>query len=115
MLNKHNVEFICQSYDKVIPKESDFVYLDPPYANTTGMYYGTIDYNKFWDWIRNLKCDYLLSFDGKTSNRGDNTYDVPKDIYSKHEYLCSGNSGFRRMNRTSNNTIVYESLYVKME
>ena len=43
------------------------------------------DYEKFWDWLRKCSGNYLLSFDGKTNNRGDSTYDVPKDIYSEHK------------------------------
>ena len=113
VLNKYNVEFVHQEYSKIQTKENDFIYLDPPYANTKGMYYGCIDYEKFWNWLRKCSGNYLLSFDGKTNNRGDSTYDVPKDIYSEHKYICSGNSGFRRLNGTSNNTIVYESLYLK--
>lgn len=112
-LNDNNVIFVNQSYENIISNSNDFMYLDPPYANIKGMYYGCIDYEKFWEWIRKNCKRYVLSFDGKTNNRGDSTYDVPKDIYSKHEYICNGNSGFRRLNGTSNNTIVYESLYIK--
>lgn len=112
VLNKYNVQFIHRSYNEIVTTENDFIYLDPPYANTKGMYYGTIDYNELWDWIRGQKCNYMLSFDGKTSSI-DITYDVPKDIYSKHEYLYSGNSSFRRVIGTSSNEYVSESLYIK--
>ena len=112
VLNKYNVEFICQDYFNVTTQLNDFLYLDPPYANTKGMYYGTIDYNRFWDWLRNQKCSYALSFDG-LSGQSDNTYEVPKDIYDRHEYLLSGNSSFKRIVGKSNKSIVYESLYVK--
>lgn len=40
MLNKHNVQFICQSYNKINPDQNDFVYFDPPYAHVKGMYFG---------------------------------------------------------------------------
>lgn len=112
ILNEFNVEFIHRSYEEIQTNENDFVYLDPPYANTKGMYYGTIDYDNLWDWIRNQKCDYMLSFDGKTTSI-DITYDVPNDIYSKHEYLYSGNSSFRRVIGTSNSEYVSESLYIR--
>ena len=72
LLNKNKVEFMACSYDEIKPKEDDFVYLDPPYANTKGMYYGTIDYDKLWDWLINLPCKYALSFDG-ISGEEDNT------------------------------------------
>ena len=111
VLNKSNVQFIHRSYNEIITTKNDFIYLDPPYANTKGMYYGTIDYNELWNWIRNQKCNYMLSFDGKTSSL-DITYNVPKDIYNKHEYLYSGNSSFRRVIGTSNSEYVSESLYI---
>lgn len=112
VLNKFNVQFMHRSYDEITTTENDFIYLDPPYANTKGMYYGTIDYDELWNWIRNQNCDYMLSFDGKTSSL-DITYNVPKDIYSKHEYLYNGNSSFRRVIGTSNSEYVSESLYMK--
>ena len=112
LLNKNKVEFMACSYDEIKPKEDDFVYLDPPYANTKGMYYGTIDYDKLWDWLRNLPCKYALSFDG-ISGEEDNTWNVPQDVYSRHEYLLNGNSSFKRTIGKSNDSIVYESLYLK--
>lgn len=111
VLNEHEVEFIHKEYNEIQANEEDFIYLDPPYANTKGMYYGTIDYNKLWDWIRNQPCKYMLSFDGKTSSR-DETYEVPNDIYSTHEYLYSGNSSFSRTIGKSSNEYVEESLYI---
>ena len=79
------VEFISCGYDEINPKTNDFVYLDPPYANTKGMYYGAIDYSKLWNWMRDLPCKYLLSFDG-ISGQDDNTFDVPK----RTRVLCGG-------------------------
>lgn len=112
LLNTYKVEFRCCSYEDIVPEKNDFVYLDPPYFNTKGMYYGTLDFDVFWNYLRGLSCQYVLSFDGK-SGEVDNTYEVPKDCYSKHEYLCSGNSSFRRLLGKSKNSIVYESVYVK--
>lgn len=111
-LNRYGVEFVPMSYEKIQPSKNDFLYLDPPYANTKGMYYGTIDYQIFWDWLRGLPCGYALSFDG-ISGKDDNTYNVPKDIYTQHKYILSGNSSFKRTIGKSNNSVVYESLYVR--
>lgn len=112
VLNKYNVEFIGQDYQNVTTKPNDYMYLDPPYANTKGMYYGALDYIKFWEWLRKQNSDYVLSFDG-ISGEIDSTYAVPKDIYNKHEYLLNGNSSFKRTIGKSNDSIVYESLYIK--
>ena len=112
VLNKNNVEFINQEYNNILTKENDFIYLDPPYANTKGMYYGTIDYNILWNWLEQQSCKYILSFNGKTNNY-DMTQNIPTNIYSKHIYLNSGNSSFRRVIGKSKNTIVKESLYIK--
>ena len=112
LLKQNDVKFISCSYEDIKPIENDYMYLDPPYANTKGMYYGTIDYEKFWDYLRQLPCRYALSFDGKSGDI-DNTWNVPKDIYTTHEYLLSGNSSFKRTIGKSNDSIVYESLYVK--
>lgn len=112
ILNKFDVLFLHMNYNEIETTENDFIYLDPPYANTKGMYYGAIDYDGLWDWLRNQQCDYMLSFDGKISSI-DITYDVPKDVYNTHEYLYSGNSSFRRVIGTSNKEYVSESLYIK--
>lgn len=112
LLKKNNVKFICCSYEDIFPTEKDFLYLDPPYANTKGMYYGTIELEKFWNYLRQLPCKYALSFDGK-SGEINNTWEVPKDIYAKHEYLLNGNSSFKRTIGKSNDSMVYESLYIK--
>ena len=111
-LNKNNVKFINQEYNNIVTNKNDFVYLDPPYANTKGMYYGTIDYNILWNWLKQQSCKYILSFDGKTNN-DDMTQNIPTNIYSKHIYLNNGNSSFRRVIGKSKNTIVKESLYIK--
>ena len=113
ILNEYSVEFIHQEYNVIQTTENDFMYLDPPYANTKGMYYGVIDYNELWNWLRNQHCIYMLSFDGRTTSR-DDTYDVPKDLYSNHEYLYSGNSSFSRTIGKSNSEYVEESLYIKL-
>lgn len=115
LLNKHNVKFIHRSYEEVKPSINDFVYLDPPYANTKGMYFGAIDYDKLWDWLRFSFFDFLLSFDGTVESNSEGkqnlVHPVPTDLYQAHELLNSGNSSFRRVIGKSKDSIVYESLY----
>ena len=99
------------SWKEIMKYLNDFIYLDPPYANTKGMYYGTIDYDEFFNYLRNLTCSYAFSFDG-IAGKENNTFDVPKDVYTNHEYLYNGNSSFRRTIGKSNNVDVLESLYI---
>ena len=112
LLNKYDVEFVNKSFEEIIPEKEDFLYLDPPYYNTKGMYYGVINYDLFFEYLRSLKCDYIFSFDGISGN-DNKIFNVPKDIYNTHKLIYSGNSSFKRTIGKSNNSIVYESLYIK--
>lgn len=114
VLNKHDVHFVHRSYAEVKPSENDLVYLDPPYFNTKGMYFGTIDFDKYFSWLRSVKCKWMMSFDG-IRGETDQTYAVPKDIYLKHEYLDSGNSSFERYLGKGRTEKVFESLYLNFE
>lgn len=113
VINENTVSFQCHSYEDIKPEENDFVYLDPPYANTnSSMYNGGFDNNSFFEWLRELKCGWILSYDGKSGN-DDNTFNVPKDLYDEHLYIKSGNSSFKRIKKSDTNAVVYESLYIK--
>ena len=111
VLNKNNVKFVHRSYIDLISKEGDFIYLDPPYIGTKGMYYGTIDYDELWKWLKESDSGYILSFVG-TSGKEDGTYEVPSDLYTTHEYIYSGSSSFKRL-KTQTTEYVEESLYIK--
>lgn len=113
LLRKFDVEFRHCSYQVIQSAENDFVYLDPPYAATKGIYYGKIDYPAFFEWIAGQKGNYVLSFDGCCKDK-DYTYQVPQELYNAHHYIRSGNSSFRRVTGNSRDSIVYESLYVKV-
>ena len=113
VLVANKVEFVCQDYRKVSPDKGDFMYLDPPYAGTKGMYHGGIDLDAFWKYLRGVKCSYALSFDGKIDGGSDFTHPVPEDLYTKHEYLSNGNSSFRRVVGNNRHADILESLYTK--
>lgn len=114
LLRKNDVNFECCSYENIKPSIEDYLYLDPPYACTTGMYFGGFDNKKFFEWLRNINCGWILSYDG-ISGEIDSTYDVPNDIYDEHVYIKSGNSSFKRVIGKDKHAIVYESLYIKNE
>lgn len=114
LLNEHDVKFECHSYNEVIPNEYDFVYLDPPYANTKGMYFGGFNNQELFEWLKDIKSKWVMSYDG-ISGKIDNTFEVPKRLYDEHVYIKSGNSSFKRVIGKSNDSIVYESLYLKLK
>ena len=112
VFNKNNVEIKMLTYRWIKPTENDFVYLDPPYANTKGMYTSEFNNDLFFKWVKTLPCKWALSYDGKSGNE-DNTFDIPKELYDEHVYLKSGNSSFKRLKKVDKDAMVYESLYIK--
>lgn len=114
LLNKNNVEFRHCSYIEIEPQENDFIYMDPPYANTKGMYFDKFDNQEFFVWMKMIPCGYVFSYDGKSGNEN-HTYDVPTDLYNEHVYIKSGNSSFKRIKEVAKDAIVYESLYLKVK
>ena len=112
LLFTNDVTFINCSYECITPSDNDFMYLDPPYAGTKGMYFGGFNNNKLFEWLRIVKCKWVMSYDG-ISGKIDNTYNVPEDLYNEHIYIKSGNSSFKRVIGKSKDSIVYESLYLK--
>lgn len=113
LMESNNVSFLNCSYKDICPEKEDFVYVDPPYQNTKGIYHKEFDTEEFFDWIRNLPCSYALSYDGMAGG-DDFTVDVPDDLYDEHYYIESGNSSFRRLFRGKSDVKVAESLYVKL-
>jgi len=112
LLFTNDVTFINCSYEYITPSDNDFMYLDPPYAGTKGMYFGGFDNNKLFEWLKIVECKWVMSYDG-ISGKIDNTYNVPEDLYDEHIYIKSGNSSFKRVIGKSKDSIVYESLYLK--
>ena len=111
MLNMNNVEFKCCSFDEIIPSKNDLLYLDPPYANTKGMYFGGFDNSKLFEYLGNVKCNWMMSYGGIAGDENLIT-DVPKELYKRHELLKSGNSSFRRIIGNNLHCDVMESLYL---
>lgn len=109
LLNAHNVEIIHSDYRKITSRKEDVVYLDPPYTGSKGMYYGTIDYTEFFDWITSKnEGSIFLSFDGYIEKFKETI--VPQNIFNKRIEIENGNSSFRRQ-KMSENGIVKEFLF----
>lgn len=114
LLNKYNVQFIYQSFEKINPTKNDLIYLDPPYANTKGMYFGGFDNTVLFAFLGGLECDWLLSYDGVAGS--DNLIaNVPESLYKKHLLIESGNSSFRRVIGKDKHCNIKESLYLNYE
>lgn len=108
-------KFLALDYKRATcyARKGDFIYLDPPYFNTGERYFGSIDYDKFIEYIADLnerKINFALSYDGE---RGSKSYivKIPQKLYKRHVLLHSGNSTF---NKVQNKKVesVYESLYL---
>lgn len=108
-LVEKNVIFNYENYVNIISEPEDFMYFDPPYSKSDSMYYGKIDLNEFFTYLSNLKCKWILSFDG-FQNDISNIYNIPKDLYKKHILIESGNSSFSKLK--GNNVSVKESIYL---
>lgn len=112
LLNSNNVLFKHCSFNEYNKTSvEDFFYLDPPYASSKGMYFGNFDTDGFFNWINKNEFTYILSYDGKIQDGYDFTKSIPIN-YKTHEYLKSGNSSFRRVTGNSNDSVIYESIYM---
>ncbi len=108
------IRFLCGDYRETTKTatKNDIIYLDPPYENTRGRYYGTIDYEEFYTYLEGLNkkgIRYVLSFDGMRGNKEYQT-GIPKELYVHKIMLASGNSSFKKVMDKSREP-VYEALY----
>lgn len=87
------VSFISEDYSRFSDvSEKDVMYLDPPYARTSTQYYGNIDTDCLFNFIKNLKCRWLLSYDGLID--GEKDINIPiayKNIYFSKNTLSAFN------------------------
>ena len=70
LLVKYNVQFYSKSYNEVLNEapENSVIYIDPPYYESFGMYYGEFDFNEFNTNINKYADKYrkvIISFDNK--------------------------------------------------
>jgi len=107
LFNKKNVNFYISDYKDILYK--DFCYLDPPYENINSMYFSNFNNLEFITWLNKLNCKWLLSYNGKIN---DNLIKHNPPKYKTHKFLKSGNSSFRRVIGNTNDSIIYESIYM---
>lgn len=119
LVNKYDVMFVKCSYDIIEPvSNEDFIYCDPPYNKSNGMYFKDgFEQNDFFEFLSNLKCGYAFSYDGQIENKdgeiiGDNTVNVDNVLFNEHIYINSGKSSFRKI-KSQQSINVKESLYIK--
>lgn len=82
-----DVELRCEPYDAIAGEvqEGDYCFFDPPYIDGTWYHDHDMDYDKFYDFLRNLPCDYSITLNGDRD-----IYPIPKDCYTDHEYIYYG-------------------------
>lgn len=108
-LASKDVRFSVRDYRAVVAQRGDLLYLDPPYLTEHDEYYfGMIDFDEFFGWLRQQQGDHLLSLNG-FSGDDDRRLKVPTELYDDHRLL---DIGFDRLNRRTPR-LVTESLYIK--
>lgn len=111
-LGRVPVRFAVRDYREVSTAPGDLLYLDPPYLNEDGQYYGgMIDFPEFFGWLRGQRGDHLLSLNGFLGDE-DRTVAVPGDLYDEHLLLDNGVSPFDRLNGEAALPLA-DSLYIK--
>ena len=113
-----NADFKTCDYQNILDfvKEGDFVYMDPPYANSHNRYINNLEIGRFMKFLHSLNSrnvKWALSFDGMRG-RQDLSYDIPRDLYVYKTLLPSGNSAVQKVLNASVEP-VRESLYLNYD
>lgn len=112
------VTFKSQDYRQTVAEaeKGDFIYFDPPYANSHNRYVKDLDLNLFLETLEQLNAKGVLwavSFDG---SRGESYYkaEFPKELYKRKIFLSNGNSSLNNI-LNSKKEEVLESLYLNFD
>lgn len=103
-----NINFVTQSYENTRPRNSDVVYLDPPYTNNSSLYHGNIDHKVFTNWLSGLNCSWFLNLNGINSTDNEEELSV---LFDGKVLLNSGKSSYSRLKGDS--IMVKEYFYYK--
>ncbi|MCY3709917.1 MAG: Dam family site-specific DNA-(adenine-N6)-methyltransferase [Caldilineaceae bacterium] len=109
------VNFVCQDYEETLSgaQEGDFVYFDPPYANSNMRYTRNLELGRFFRQLLSLNrrgVKWILSFDGQRGDV-DLSHPVPEHLYRRKLAIPNGHSA---IGKVLNGPLeqVHESLYL---
>ena len=111
---EYNIQLEEKSFEWILDvvTKNDFVFMDPPYKNSGGMY-GNIasieELENMLDKLNNIGCKWMLTFDGKI-NEHDTSHSFNPKLYKKHEYFKSTESKWSVLSKNGNRQIK-ESYY----
>jgi DNA adenine methylase len=105
-----DVRFEVRDYREVTSGAGDLLYLDPPYHNSA-RYYGRVDFNNLFAWLRSQRGNYLLSLDG-FAGQEDRTLAVPGDLYDEQMQIEIVDNPFHRLGEEARMP-VSDSLYIR--
>lgn len=110
-----NTHFFNLDFQEFLEETSknDFVYLDPPYANSSNRYIKNLDVDELFnvlDRLNSKDVKWALSFDGSRGNN-DMRYSFPKELYKTSISINTGSSKVSQV-LNSEKVDVLETLYV---
>lgn len=103
LLKNNNVEIIKKSYLD-FDSFNHFMFIDPPYKNTKGLYKNSFDDQAFFNWLDNDVDHFILTYDKSVYN---------KFNYKKYIEMEPKISSFRNNFTKNKGTKVSEGLYIK--
>lgn len=114
-LRGRDIRFTVGSYEEIRTRQSDFVYLDPPYVQRKGARYsGRIDYDQFFRWLGGQRARYVLSLNGFVGDK-DCRAEVPGWHFDEHMQIEAGLRQARDEFGQHVALRVTDSLYVRRE
>lgn len=102
IMKDKNIEFRHTSFETIIPQnKNDVVFLDPPYSDSSSLYFGNISTAVLENYINNLDCYWYMTFNGFTENKNDGVVKNNEFFfninYKERIGLISGQSSFSRL------------------
>lgn len=88
------IEFLTVDFKSYSPSNNDFIYLDPPYSNSSKLYGSFVISQSIAEFIKNLKCSWGLSYNGV---RGENDFELDLGLHSYKFLIENGKSSFDRL------------------